>query len=285
LEKQGAAGTPDATHTEERWIIQLAAMDRTTNPGFITLLFLGIDKERAEAVYGDINTLNLRTAKKGPNEGGAVSAHLVIDLTSTVGVNGHSAILEDAEGLSRSRIMPYLRWLLAKFVMFQERNKDGKDENVVPNIAGDVVLDRPIGEQLNTAQLVAVDVFKKAKTSTIDKSLEYYEKTRLIQYKPISSAKGAAAAKIISTILAGAPREEYPEVRVRIKEPDGTERSVAADRHKEDDALLSAFQLRTLIENLNPAVDEATKTIANHMASAMIEAFPNKLTKSSKAGG
>jgi len=281
LEEQDVAGTTDATLFEDRWIIQLAALDRDTHPGFISVLFLGIYKNRAEAVYGDINTLNLRKAPKSDTEGGAISAHLLIDLTGDSTAQGCRAVLEDVEGLSRSRIIPFLRWLFEKFVTFVEEGDNG--DQLKTNIIGDIVLDRSIAEQLEDAQLVAVDVFKKARNSTIDRTLEYYEKTRLIEYKPVSPVKGSKASDLIREILERTPRDKYPETRIRIKEPAGNERTVAVDREKTD-VLTAAFQLRTLLRDLNPPVDEATQTITKHLIVEMKKALIAP-SKAKKGGG
>ena len=273
LESQNTVGTLDATSIGERWIIQLASLDLRTHPGFATLLFLGIDKDRGEAVYGDIKTLNLRTARKTPTEGGAVSAHLVIDLSSHPGLSGHRAVLEDVEGLSKTRILVYLRWLLDKFVTFTDTNAKGEIVNVTPNIADDVVLDKPIGQQLKDAKLIAVDVYRKARSSTIDKDVNFYEKSRAIEYRPVSRVGGSVATSIVTKILAKTSKAEYPEVRVRIEEPNGSERSVGVNREKTD-ALLGAFQLRTLVSNLNPPLDEATTKITKHLVAEMKKALP-----------
>jgi hypothetical protein len=279
LEKQNVTGKADVTHIDDRWIVQLAVLDRASHPGHVSLLFLGIDKDRAETVYGDINTLNLRTAKKTATEGGAVSAHVLIDLSSSVGLHGHHAVLEEVEGLSRSRLVPYLRWVIEKFVTFTDQNAEDADVKIAPNLNDDVVLDRPIHEQLTEAKLIAVDVFRRAKSSTIDKSLEYYEKTRLIEYRPISPAKGNIATRLINKILAENPSEEYPEVRVRIEETGGNERSVGVNRKDKQDALMAAFQLRTFVPDLDPPVEEATKQIAPQLIEMMRKALPKPKKK------
>src|ERR1019366_9126461 len=80
LMKQGVAGTTNATVSDARWIVQFADLKLINSGKAAAALFLGIDRERAAAVYGDIKTLNLRTAPKLDSEGGAVSAHLVIGM-------------------------------------------------------------------------------------------------------------------------------------------------------------------------------------------------------------
>ena len=275
LSKQNVVGKPDCKLVGERWIVQLAVMDAASNPGYVTMLFLGIDKDRAEAVYGDINTLDLRTARKAPTEGGAVSAHLLIDLTSPAGLSGNYAVLEDVEGLSRSRIVPYLRWLFDKFVSFVDTAADGQETNVSPQLSDEIVLDAPIAEQLNSAKLLAVDVLRKTRGSTIDQTVEFYEKTRLIEYRPVGSSTGSRATRMIRSILDSAPTEEYPEVRVRLQEPSGNERSLSIQRQKTD-ALMGAFQLRTLAKNITPPLPEASRLIATQLVSEMKKAISKR---------
>ena len=238
------------------------------------MLFLGIDKDRAQTVYGDTETLNLRTARKGPKEGGAISAHLVLRLQSEPGLTGNYAILEEVEGLSKSSIIPYLRWLLDKYVHFTTTNASGEEVNVKAMLNDETVLDRPISEQLHSSQLLAVDVYRKARNSTIDQSVEYYEKTRLIEYRPLKKVRGLAAARLVKSMLGETNRQEYPEVRIRIEENGGNQRTVGVDRTKKD-ALMSAFQLRTFVAGIDPPLEEASKVVAPQLVSLIKKQFPS----------
>ncbi len=274
LVKQNVVGTLDVIDRDDRWIVQLVELQIEPDTSSAALLFLGIDKDRAAAIYGDINTLDLRSAAKSDDEGGAVSAHLLIDLQSDNGLKGHNAVLEDVQGLSRSRIIPYLRRLIGKFVPFSKENGDGDELNIIANLVDSIVPDKPISEQLNDARLLAVDVIKNTKNSNIDRRVAFFEKIRLIEYRPVSPVRGSFATNMIKDILAIAPVEDYPEMRIRIEESGGRERSVSVNRDKQD-ALLSAFQLRTLVK-LDPPVEEATKRITKHLIAEMKNCLPER---------
>ena len=77
-----------------------------------TMLFIVLDADAADAAYRHLSTLEQRTVKKAADEGGATSAHLVIDLRSKPNSNRYAVALERVEGVSRSRIIPFLEELL-----------------------------------------------------------------------------------------------------------------------------------------------------------------------------
>jgi hypothetical protein len=235
-------------------------------------LFLGIDLERAAAVYGNTKTLSLRTAPKLENEGGAVSAHLVMSMEADPGSGRYRAVLEETEGLSKSRIIPFFRALMQNNVNFDDKLPNGDIVAIEPYLTTDVFLDKPIGQQLDEAKLLAVDLVRKLRSGVIDSKAEYYEKVRFIEFSPTSEARGETARRIITQILASRNIAEYPEVRIRVEEDTGGQRSVSVDRSKRD-ALTSAFQLRMLIEGLDPPLEEATKTVVPHLVSEMVRAL------------
>src|SRR5690242_18536202 len=72
------AGKPEAKTDDSRWIVQLADLRANSQNHTAAALFLGIDRERASAVYGNMKTLDLRTVPKLVDEGVAVSAHFVL---------------------------------------------------------------------------------------------------------------------------------------------------------------------------------------------------------------
>lgn len=262
------AGTKRAMIRDPRWILQLSDMNVDDRRKVAVLLFLGIDRQRAEAVYGDIDTLNLRTAKKNPNEGGTVAAHLVINIDGRAPQTCLS-LLEDVDGMSRSRIVPFLRKLIDDNIDHTEKMPNGDDKTLQSNLTASIVADRPIQDQLNDARLLAVDLVKKTRKNEIDKKDEYGERIRLIEFKPVSDARGTKARRIISAILGRSDVAIYPEVRIQIEESDGNQRSVNVNRERQD-ALTSAFQRRTLIEGLDPPLQEATKTIVDNLVTKMV---------------
>ena len=262
-------GTPGVVQKGQRWLVQLADLAILGAGSAAVLLFLGIDKERAEAVYGNIDTLNLRTARKAQDEGGAAAAHLVIDLTPDVASGNYHAVLEEVEGLSRSLLVPYLQFLINKFVQFNIRDPAGNDIHVDSHITTNVILDAPISKQLDHARLLAVDLVRKPASQTIDKSNEYFEKTRLVAFRPTEPARGSKARRIITAILDREDTKSYPEVRIRVEEDEGRQRTVGVNRAKQD-ALSSAFQLRTFIQDIQPAMPEASNKIVQRLATKML---------------
>lgn len=265
------AGSADVVETDTRWILQLTAVKIMGHAA--VFFFLGIDKERAASIYANMKTFDLRTIRKLEDEGVAVSAHLAVSMTPNKSSGAYTAVLEDVEGLSRSKLIPYLRRLINKYVVHSEIEANGNEKTVAVNLASAITLDKPISDQLNEAKLLAVQLVRKASPRLIDRANEYYEKTKLIEFRPTRSAKGPFARGIVTKILGSKEISEYPVIRIRVEEGDGRERTVNMNRSKGTDPLTAAFQLRTLITGIKPPLKEATKEIIPHFAAKMIKSL------------
>lgn len=267
LEKAKKVGSSDVIEADQRWILQLSDMKIDDNVAI--LLFLGIDKQRAEAIYGNIVTLDLRSIAKAQDEGVAVSAHLVITLNGDANTGMHKAVLEEVEGLSRSKLIPYIRNVLNKYVQFSVTLEDDSEKETEVSLVTTVTLDKPIHEQLNEAKLLSVQAVRKASSKMIDMKTSFYEKKKLIEFRPTHSATGEGARGIVSEIIRRVNKDEYPELRIRIEEDEGRERTVSANRSGKTDPLTSAFQLKTLVSGIQPALPQASKKVVKRLYEKM----------------
>lgn len=255
-----------------RWIIFLSDINYYKDKDFFSILFLGVDKESSDKCYADIKTLDLREIQKLETEGSAVSAHLCIAGKVNKQTHAHNAGLEEVEGLSRTRIINFLKNIIRENCIYNCIGTDGKNEKVEAILDSYAINDISIGEQLNNARLLAVDFIDNRKKEDIDPTQDFYEKSRIIQFRPTHSAKGGVASKILREILNTIDRDEYPEVRIKIEGADGAQRTARATADCVD-ALTSAFQKRTLLDNIGTPLPEATKTVIENFARMMIDAI------------
>lgn len=93
----------------------------------LVLLFNYSDKNISDPAFENLETGDLRIEPKLEGEGVAVSAHMAIDLRPTAaGVSSYRAVLEDATGIGRSKIQPFLTYLFRKGARIQWAGPDGK---------------------------------------------------------------------------------------------------------------------------------------------------------------
>lgn len=116
--------------------------------------------------------------------------------------------------------------------------------------------------------MLAVDFVDNRKKHDIDPDLGFYERARIVQFRPTESVRGGVASKLLGKLLDIFSRDEYPEVRIKIEDANGAQRTACASEDCAD-VLTSAFQKRTLIENISPELTEATKNIVEHFAYLM----------------
>lgn len=251
-----------------RWIIFLSDIAYTPEKDFFTLLFLGVDKHSGEKCYADIKTLNIREIEKLETEGGAVSAHLCISGKAKSGTDLFQALLEEVDGLSRTRIVNFLKNIIRANCIFHHKDSNGEDQECESVLDSYTTNDISIGEQMKNARLLAVDFVDNRKKQDIDPDLGFYERARIVQFRPTQTARGTLASDLLQKILNKFTRDEYPEVRIKIEDSNGAQRTARANEDCAD-VLTSAFQKRTLISNISPEMTEATKNIVKHFADLM----------------
>ncbi|MCR5874754.1 hypothetical protein LRS10_11605 [Phenylobacterium sp. J426] len=99
----------------------------------LILLFNYSDKNISDPVFENLETGDLRTEPKLEGEGVAVSAHMVVDLRPVqAGVSAYRAVLEDAPGIGRSKIEPFLTYLYRIASRIQFAAPDGRVKRCRP---------------------------------------------------------------------------------------------------------------------------------------------------------
>lgn len=136
----------DNTYDDGRWIIFLSDIKYYADRNFFAIMFLGVDKDSGDKCYADIRTLDIREIQKLETEGGAVSAHLCISGSPIAGTNIFQAVLEEVDGLSRTRVIKFLRNIIRSNCVFNYRDSEGKEQKCETMLDSYTTNDISIGE-------------------------------------------------------------------------------------------------------------------------------------------
>lgn len=194
------------------------------------LLFTILDADAADAAYRKLGTLEQRTVKKAADEGGATSAHLVINLREQPNSNRYAVALERMEGVSRSRILPFLETLLLTQAGQVAVPTDDGSVKVDPVLELDAMPSASLQQSLAQGVLKGVELVQIKRRRKLDEGQAFDEAQRVITFKIPPKTMGEFAHHVIKTISRSAEYEDYPEMRVRWERPDGKEQAITAVR-------------------------------------------------------
>ena len=218
-------------------------------------LFTVADVNAADAVYRKIGTSSIRQFRKGPDEGGAASAHLVIRTDAQPNTQRYRAGLEDIESVSRSRIVPFLEELFRKYAgPVSAQTEDGVR-------SGDAVfhMDSVQKDRLEDAagRPTSVELVRLRPRTKLDPTdFEGFEEVRRTVAFRIDRTQTVVEA--LASLVRLRRRQQttsefqgYPLMRIRWKRADGRSQTLSVDSLA-DDLLERAFTRMELITNITP---------------------------------
>lgn len=235
----------------------------------IALLFTVVDADAADAVYRDMKSGKETQFKKGPDEGGAASAHLVIDLASDANTYRYRAGLEDIEGVSRSRILPFLQQMM--------RASCGAVSTVIEDeiFIGEAVLDLQAVHRdrlVNAAgRPVSVDLIMLQPRPKIDpRGGDRYREVKVTREFVIDRKSPVETAMAALKSIRHRQQTEFadfPMMRIRWKRPDDKVQTLRVDSLA-DDLMQRAFTRVEVVTGFHDLVS-ATKDIRTDLTAKM----------------
>ena len=269
----------DAAKSEERRLVKEIVLDRlliclddiTVDEQSETacMLFTVLDADAADTAYRHLGTLEQRTVKKAAEEGGATSAHLLIDLRAKPNSNRYAVALERMEGVSRSRIIPFLEELLLAYAgKVDVPDEDGPVE-VDPVIEMDAMPSASLEASLSQGVLRGVELFQLKRKGKLDHGEAFDEAQRAIIFKIPPRTAGEFAQDVLRRIASHPEYEDYPEMRVRWERPDGREQTLTAARN-ESELLSEAFARIEKVDGFAVDLEAACVDIRTDLAAAML---------------
>jgi hypothetical protein len=220
-----------------------------TKVEFVSLLFTVVDADAADTVYRNIKSDNETVYKKGPDEGGAASAHLVIDLRAEPNVFRYRAGLEDVEGVPRSRIQPFLQELFRTYIGQAQVVIDGEQFEGDPVVELQAVHKDKLSDA--AGRPISVDLVHLEPRRKLDGvGEERYHERKMTREFTIDRRQPVAAA--ISALFDIRKRQQdefkaYPLMRIRWKRDDERTQTLRVESLA-DDLMQRAFTRLELID-------------------------------------
>jgi hypothetical protein len=253
----------------DRLLICLDEIAVDEHEGTAVLLFTVLDADAADAAYRKLGTLEQRTVKKAADEGGATSAHLVIDLRARPNTDRYAVALERMEGVSRSRILPFLEELLLSSAGQVDVPLDDGTVSVDPVLEMDAMPSASLRQSLAQGVLKGVELVQLRRRGKLDEGQAFDEAQRAIIFKIPPKTWGERAQQVLSSISRAAEYEDYPEMRVRWERPDGKEQTITAARD-EAELLSEAFARIEKVDGFEVDLEAACVEIRTDLAAKML---------------
>lgn len=190
-------------------------IDRANEILFV--LFNYADKNATDPVFENLETGDLRTEPKLDGEGVAVSAHMAIDLRpSEVGMPSYRALLEDAPGIGRSKIEPFLTYLYRMGHRIQWEAPDGSVKNCRPlfDITGRA--SDTLRNDLREGRLSMIELVQhRPEGDGFDEEGAVIEEVRTIKLSVAPNSVGDAAMELINRVRGRGQAMGYPNMKIR----------------------------------------------------------------------
>ena len=229
--------------------------------GVVVILFTVADTDAADAVYRRRATTEFRSFEKGPDEGGAVSAHLIMKLTPQPNSFRYLAALEDIEGAARSRLLPIIEHVFHNVCgSFVGTNSEGTVTGKV-KFEMDTLLESKV-EGYNGRPLSA-EIVQLTPNNRLDAGGEGFKERRRSIFYRIEGRQTPAKAVAAMLSIRNIQKEShalYPIMRVRWKRPDGKQQTLSVGE-LEDDLMQRALATMELISGINPPLNTSVMDI------------------------
>lgn len=259
--------------------IRVVEVDLDLKHNALILLIHYSDLNVTDPVFSNLETGELRTEPKLDGEGVAVSCHVVLSMNHMPGNSqNYRMLVEEVPGLGRSRLKPFIRSELkaatSGLFTFKDADDGYKTKNYRPAAE---VLGTPsqhLVEELNGgASIQAFELVKfKKKEGGIDEEGYYKEESQLLRLVPYKEG-GASPLDVIAKIRDLAKKENYDDVKIRYKHPQGKQKTATMGSTMSDlqDALVVRDEMITSSEVLMQCEEKIVKSIASKMLALLEE--------------
>lgn len=240
-------------------------LDRDNEILFV--LFAYADKNATDPVFENLETGDLRTEPKLDGEGVAVSAHMAIDLRPTeVGVSSYRALLEDAPGIGRSKIQPFLTYLYRNGHRIQWEAPDGSVKNCRPifDISGRA--SDTLRNDLREGRLSMIELVQhRPEGDGFDEEGAVIEEVRTIKLSVSPNSVGDAAMDLINRVRGRGQEMGYPNMKIRWTH--GRQKSAEFGTAREDAGDVLVF--RTTKINSDEPLSQCDEAIRENSRNAL----------------
>jgi hypothetical protein len=195
------------------------------NRDWVALLIGLSDKTVPDAAYRNFETKEIRVLPKAEDEGGAVAAHVLIDLRS---VNpGYRVLVESVPGIGKTLLQRFIRHEFREATSYVYSRSDGVESYcwLQPTLEG--FMSKRLSDGLREGKLTGFDLVRPA-PGGLDDPLIQVER-RIVRLRPVGEGMKERAADAIKRVVRFGVQENFESMVVRFTDASGRNRSQEVD--------------------------------------------------------
>ncbi len=266
--------------------IRIKRLDYSPGTKALTLLFQLADQKVADPSFAHLKTGLARRVKKRTNEGGAVTAHVVIDLEPDVegqakgSTYQYRMMIEEVPRLSRLHITSLLHQELkaaSKAAGLTYEPQEGKKLTVraKADIEGEVA---DLDEELFNGTVRAVELYSYEQVGDgLDDEYKLKERRRSLILRPAEPATGSKIEAFLRWAQLEGKKEKLGGMRLRFSRADGKERTaalaVATDQDHQVERIANALVRCKYLKGFDPPLEQCEDEIRSDLALRMLKAL------------
>lgn len=233
-----------------------------------SFLFQYSDSKISDPAFSELASGVLRSEPKLEGEGVAVSAHAImyLDPIKKDGLE-YLMLLEDAPGIGRTKLTPFLNYFLKSLITTDFDNAEGVRLKCYPYINFDHLASQSLLEDLENGELRFIELIKNQTIHELDEEPFLDKATQIVKVKATPKTTGKPAVDFINKVKDLGKEKGYQDMRVVFKKEEGNQRSVRLSTFREDagEALFGRMELITTDYDLPQCSGAIDKTFLAKM--------------------
>jgi hypothetical protein len=249
----------------------------------LVLLLQLADTKIADPALANIATGAIRTIAKEPNEGAAVSAHVVIGLVPDIAGSAagtsiqYPMLIEEVPRLTRTVVSSLLRQEIRKasrdagleFEVAPKQKRKVRIQSEVEGVTADL-----FGHELSDAAVRGVELVAYEKVGDgYEGEFDLKERKRSLILRPTEPATGSKIKAFINFAKDEAKKGKYSSLRLRYARSDGKERTASLDvlTATGSDHLANALTRCELLSGFTKPLEQCAPQIRQDFAGKMLK--------------
>lgn len=255
--------------------LRIRDLDIDEENKILTLLINLSDQKVSDPVFEHLEQGTLRLEPKLEGEGVALSAHMLISLTSTqAGVSTYRTILEDVPGIGRTKLQPFLRRLLKMCATAEFTDEDGKRKKFRPVTSLVGRMNSQFKDDLSNGWISGIELVRYTNgASEFDEEAYISENSRRLTLDVEKGIDRDTAIELVNRVKTKARNAGYADMFIRYKPSKKRQKSIMVGTAREDaaDALVMRSDNFLVEEPLSQCEANLREDVVQKMKNFLIE--------------
>ncbi|WP_282876238.1 hypothetical protein [Pseudomonas peli] len=256
--------------------IRLAELVISDNGRMAAMLFQYADRNMSDPAFGNLESGKLRHEPKLDGEGIAVSAHALVYFSPNPrSPNEHLMLLEDTPGIGKTKILPFLNQFLRQMLTRSYHDPaENKERECVPVLFMDHHASQTLKEDLKRGRLSFMELTRNVLIKGFDEDPYLVKTTQSIKLKINRPVADPDSVDFINKLRARYQPEDYNEIKVVIKYPQGKQKTVSLSAVREDagESLMGKMDLVEFDRELPQCAEVIDGDVINKMKGLVVKA-------------